>query len=88
MSLTITSTSTCTYTSTTSTELGVQDVVPMKKHLVKLQAFATDCTDLLPSYDIKRAQEILDEGMIYIMHVSLSLSLSLSLSVSTLHHSY
>eukprot|EP00605_Chrysophyceae_sp_TOSAG23-4_P002004 GSChrysophyteH1.ASY1.ANO1.2218.1 assembled CDS len=33
----------------------------MKKHLVKLQAFATECTDLLPSYDLKRVQEILEE---------------------------
>jgi tubulin-specific chaperone C len=43
------------------TELDVEEIVPTKKHLVKLQAFATDCTSILPAYDIKRAQEILDE---------------------------
>ena len=51
----------CTGVQVGITELGVEDIVPMKKHLVKLQAFATDCTDLLPSYDIKRAQGLLDE---------------------------
>jgi hypothetical protein len=51
----------CTGVQVGITELGVEDIVPMKKHMVKLQAFATECTDLLPSYDVKRAQEILDE---------------------------
>ena len=43
------------------TELAVEDIGNMKSLIHKLQVFATDSTSILPGYDIKRAQEILEE---------------------------
>ena len=43
-------------------ELAVEEIGGMKQKIISLQAFATECsTSLLPSYDVKRAQEILEE---------------------------
>jgi len=42
-------------------DLAVDEIGGMKAKLLQLQVFATECsTSLLPSYDVKRAQEILE----------------------------
>ncbi len=42
-------------------ELSLNDLPTLKQKLIGLQAFATEATRVLPPYDIKRTQEILNE---------------------------